>query len=895
MEHAGVSLEAGLQDQLDQFDFDEFIPDLGTGAFDFGLEGSAEQGEHSLAEDVADDAGAPPLDPDLDQEAHSASIAKQAQITVAAEDAGNAGEAATETGVEYQDEIGYEDDDLVNIGTNGDLSITEIGEAESGLLTALPDDHQHLESARPAGGDLTELLTHDKDASWDEDINFEEHSEPVNPQHESGSVGEEEAAEHLEHNDVIVADFHDESAHELLAADHYDNDLDKALDDLSHSLSDAPDIEVLYNEECYSLFGTSDDDPESYFLSDVQELDRPLSHFLTALRAVISDDLAPTDVVVLRFEPFDLEFGQRSDATFLNHTFREILDCHTALSRVPGISADPVIHLMVRRDNEEHFLELLARAELVKDSTYDTEDSEMSENADEESGADGLDDGQMQDEPYEGGESDEFVEEAGHAPTAHGEDANEPEPDMTPIQGDTARESEQDLEAGLNAPQSPSVAADALGNGETHPYEAAEDGAGDEQVWDEQAVEDAAGEEQAQDEQAAEDDEAGSQHRELLLETFDEQSHQPIRQQDGNESTKTADLSSVDESAAPENGGQEQETGSIGKYSSFDPPTPLISHFRKSPAIFLPLHGSDSLSGLIDSTYEEMLVPPPTSRAQHIMSKKNPRPPAAPASVTVDQAESWEIDYSDEEFEPTPSIAMENGAPPTSESQGQTATAFAFEMHFKSACTLAASRPSDVRKVLASDTEANNYAHEDDDLILAFDDDHDLPAIHEEGDEHEDDLVTYDASENIPDHAEGASVAGGTAPESFREDPENDVHAVAAAESESVHTSTTLNGDEIDYDEENDAAEAFNFNDGAPQSTTASGADDDEIDWENDEDGDEQQPPSGDEGAEYEESKEAALTPSSVTGKRSRTDEAESLADETGMLESPPFKRLRMR
>ena len=902
MEHAGISLEAGLQDQLDQFDFDEFLPELEP-AFDFGLEGSNEQGEHSLDGDIADDGGVP-LDTDPDQEAYVASTAKQAQITVTAEEVGNAGEAAPEAGVEYQDEIGYEDDDLVNIGTNADLSITEIGEAEDGLLTALSEDHQDLESAQPVGGGLTELLTHDKDESWDEDINFEEHSEPVNHQDESSSAGEEEAAEHLEDNDITVADFHDESAQEQLAADHHDEDLDKALDDLSHSLSDAPDIEVLYNEECYSLFGTSDDDPESYFLSDVQELDRPLSHFLSALRAVISDDLAPTDVVVIRFEPFDLEFGQQSDATFLNHTLREILDCHTTLSRAPGISADPVIHLMVRRDNEEHFLELLARAELVKDSPYDTEDSEMSENPDEESGADGLDDGQMQDEPYEGGESDEFVEKAGHASTAHGEDANEPEPEITPIQGDAAEESEQDLEAGVNAPQSPSVAADDVGSGErseaisaeTYPYEAAEDGAGEEQAWDEQAVEDGAGEEQTQDEQAAENDEAGSQHAGVSLETSDEQSHQQIRQEDRNESTEATDLNTVDESPAPENGGHEQEAGSIGKYSSFDSPTPLISLFRKSPATLLPLHGGHSVSGLIDSAYEEMLVPPSASRAQHIMPRIL-HAPAASASVTVDQAESWEIDYSDDELEPTPSNATENGAPSTSESQGQKATAFAFEMRFKSACTLTASGPSDVRRTFAFDTKANKYAHEADDLILAFDDDHDLPAIHEEGDEHEDYIVTYDASENIPDDAEGAEepVAGGTAPEFFSEDPENDIHAVAEAESESVHTSTTLNGDEIDYEEENDAAETFTFNDGVPQSTTPSGVDNDEIDWENDEDGDEQQPPSGDEGVEYEESKEAALTPSSVAGKRSRTDEAESLADETGMLECPPFKRLRMR
>jgi hypothetical protein len=68
----------------------------------------------------------------------------------------------------------------------------------------------------------------------------------------------------------------------------------------------------------------------------------------------------------------------------------------------------------------------------------------------------------------------------------------------------------------------------------------------------------------------------------------------------------------------------------------------------------------------------------------------------------------------------------------------------------------------------------------------------------------------------------------------------------------------------------------------------------DEIDWENDEDEDEQQSTSDHEGAELEESNETAPSPPSVAGKRSRTDEAESLADETGMPVCPPPKRLRM-
>lgn len=171
----------------------------------------------------------------------------------------------------------------------------------------------------------------------------------------------------------------------------------------------------------------------------------------------------------------------------------------------------------------------------------------------------------------------------------------------------------------------------------------------------------------------------------------------------------------------------------------------------------------------------------------------------------------------------------------------------------------------------------------DDDLILAFDDEPGLSAIHEGADEHED-TITYDDLENPDNDAEDVQepLVAGTFNESIVEPSENGGHDTAVAETASIHTSTTMNGDEIDYDADDTADGVFTpANDDAQQSAAASGDDKDEIDWENDEDEYEQQPAIENAGADYEESKEVPLTPPSVAGKRSRADETESLAEET--------------
>ncbi|KAG7290786.1 hypothetical protein NEMBOFW57_000789 [Staphylotrichum longicolle] len=840
MESAEISVGAGAPDQLDpayQLDFD---PNAGLDmeGFDYA---QFPQDEHIFTEDIADDATA--LKPDallgaVDQGSHAASAAQHDQATNATQETGYDAELQ----VEYQEEIGYDDDDLVDTSINADLSIAEVAETEVGLVDVLPQNHPDPDLAQFADGSHMETLAHDKDASWDEDINFEEHSENVNSQDDAGIVAEEglaeeDAVEHPENHDLAVADFDDETAHEQFAAEHHDNDLEDALDDLSHSLVDAPDLEVLYNEDCYSLFGTLDDDPESYFLSDVQELDRPLSQFLSALRAVISDEIAPTDEVVIRFDPLDLEFGERSNEKFLGRSFREILNCHTAVSRVRGFPADPVIHLAVRRDSEDHFLELLAEAELGKGSPHSAEDSEMSENLDQVSPAEDLGDGQTQDNASETGNSDQAPDESEHTATEHVEDKDESELETGPGEDDVAEEEQQELEVDASAPQPPSTGAEAL-EGErlsedipaaTPQYEVAEDAADEEQVWEGQVAGDDVGEEQTWDEQTAEDDRTAPQDADVSLEVFDEGTHQPIEQHDGNELVDATASSTVDEAPAHENETHEQEAGSNEQ---------------------------------------------PTRKSQ--------------SPATHEQADDWEIDYSDDEDQVVPNRVQEDQAPPAPGFRRQSATASALRTGSKLArnssaetlCTVEPSDSSDVSMTFSFDIEANKHFPQDDDLIISFDDDHELPTIHEEGNEFDEYSLTHDASENIADEAAGLDTAGPTA-EYITQGSENGVHVAAAAETASVHTSTTLNGDEIDYDEENGVDEPSTPDANTQQSGVASGADNDEIDWENDEDEHEQQPASRDGGAEYGESRDAAPTPPSVAGKRSRTDETESQADET--------------
>lgn len=602
MENAGLSVETGPPEQLDQayqldFESNAELEAYEAEALDFGLDGSYEEVERVPTEQSPADAYAgfddlltghlpddaavePELEP-TDLEARPTAIddktARGAEATNDPDDADD----DVKPDVEYQDEIGYEDDELLATEANAELSNTEANGVEVALAGTLAEDNPAPIPVTDDGGHLEESL-HGNDASWDQDIDFQDHGESTeaqDPQHGFDDADAEEAAGQQDGNGLAIDAFDDETTREQLATDYRGFDLEKVLDDIANPHTEVPDIEVLYNQECYSLFGNSDDDPDSYFLSSVEELDRPLSHFLSALRDVISDEIATTDELVIRFDPLDLEFGERSSEKFLDRSFREILDCHSTLGQVSGMPADPVLHLTVRRDSEEHFLELLGNAARVNGSPSSEEDSKMSENHEEGSGTNDLDYEQAQD-AFEGGNLDEYHDEGGHVDADHQEKV---EFGSAPSHDDASGEQEED-QFDATAPQ-PSDTADASSEGEEHfeipsaeglSHGTTDDGVDEGQVWDEQATGD--------------DNGAVLQDPEISFEETDDVNKQPTEQQ-GDEIPEASDGV-----AAPNDGVSEQETGSNDD--------DLILAFDDEPG-FSSIHEGADEHGEVTITYDD--------------------------------------------------------------------------------------------------------------------------------------------------------------------------------------------------------------------------------------------------------------------------------------------------
>ena len=73
----------------------------------------------------------------------------------------------------------------------------------------------------------------------------------------------------------------------------------------------APAIIVVYQSREYTLFAKSNsDDPDSFFLSDVSILEKPLGHFFTDMRDVIQDDLGDEDELCVSVEDLALEIEE---------------------------------------------------------------------------------------------------------------------------------------------------------------------------------------------------------------------------------------------------------------------------------------------------------------------------------------------------------------------------------------------------------------------------------------------------------------------------------------------------------------------------------------------------------------------------------------------------------
>ncbi|KAL2181430.1 uncharacterized protein P884DRAFT_265886 [Thermothelomyces heterothallicus CBS 202.75] len=947
MEHAGLSVDSGPPDQLDlgfQLDLKANAEhdDLDAKRYDLGLDRSYEDPEQALpgedpedayeemeqlsAEEASDDVDA---EPELDL-----TVSEAHQATASGEHIQNTELADSDArdNVEYQDEIGYEDDDHLATGVNAGESNTEAGEADGGL-PSIPSE-THLEAASQTDDSHHEASIQENDESWNRgDIDLEPHNENTESQ---GSLSHTNEAEPSEHEQGGL-DPVDEFTPEQCNADHYDGNLEEELETLAHTVSEIPDIEVIYNQECYSLFGTSDDDPDSYFLSDVKDLDRPLSQFLSALRAVISEEIAPSDELLIRFDPLDLEFGERSNAKFLNRTFREILDCHSTLRRVPGVSADPVIILTVRRDSEEHFLEILADAERVKNCSPDADDSELSENADERSRTSALD---VHDEASERADPGDYEDEGGDAAANHLQESGPLESEVALDHEDVAEEHEHEhvpqhstserefvAEEHMEDPRSWEIhdtaehVGDVPGEETLEAEEHTKEAPDEENLNTMEHFEDAPGDGTLDAENNVEEDNVEEAPDEETLDTsehFEDAAGEVISNTeehngetpDGETFGSNEDLEVAPDEEVPdaeehlENVPGESHSEDIGESGSWNEQTGDDSGVPQHPLEETDEHDYHMAEQHDDGSVEESAEVPGSSAVEAAVpedgepehgadsngydSKSGEAPklsgtsqqPALPAfgsNSTVKEQGFSEIVSPDDGDEVTRGGDLEHKA----SMSGSRAQSLASPRHgtipkwvcassSEPLCTSKALQPSNITVTVLSD--ANKLAYQDNDLILAFDDEPDPSTINEDADEDGEYAITYDATDTAPGEAERVRelATAATSGES------------AAVETASVHTSTTMDGDEeIDYNPEETADDAFAPRNDRSQQSVVPGVNHDEIDWENDEDEYEERLASQYASVDHEESKESVLASPGGSGKRSRTDEEESLADKT--------------
>lgn len=256
-------------------------------------------------------------------------------------------ETSADVDREYGDEIGYDDDE----GGGDDGATGTATEADPSAPQTVSDESEQGDRSRETNHEGFSL-----DQSYDDASLHEEHA---------GQGNEKDVA--ILNGSIQVVDDTDLAAplasHELEHPAPSNMGVEQ-IDGASVVTPVLPYVEVHYKETHYSLFGTPEDDPDSYFLSEPKYLDIPLSEFLAAIRHVVEDELLSHDELSIRIPSLSLEFSERSRESFLRaHSFREIYDCWTRLFFDEAEeSSYLVFHLVVCPDPEHHFAQLLAQA-----------------------------------------------------------------------------------------------------------------------------------------------------------------------------------------------------------------------------------------------------------------------------------------------------------------------------------------------------------------------------------------------------------------------------------------------------------------------------------------------------------------------------------------------------
>ncbi|KAF3770067.1 hypothetical protein M406DRAFT_325539 [Cryphonectria parasitica EP155] len=166
-----------------------------------------------------------------------------------------------------------------------------------------------------------------------------------------------------------------------------------------------PNVTVSYQKQEYFLFGgAADEDPNTYFLSDVDLLQQPLSEFLSNIRDVISSEVESDQEIFLQVDGLGLEFGESTTQDFLDQTtFAQIIEVNKKLVQHDGGSRSPelFVYLSTRSNPLHRFADLVEGADEGRGLSHFEkyyEDASGNASATNEAGPEGLSDDLISDD-----------------------------------------------------------------------------------------------------------------------------------------------------------------------------------------------------------------------------------------------------------------------------------------------------------------------------------------------------------------------------------------------------------------------------------------------------------------------------------------------------------------
>ncbi|KLU87606.1 hypothetical protein MAPG_06603 [Magnaporthiopsis poae ATCC 64411] len=193
------------------------------------------------------------------------------------------------------------------------------------------------------------------------DVNAKDHEDDAGPEG-MGLDPDAERALSPDQADLSVEDHHQRSISEDDQEEDYDGEEDvdymdvaEVDDQASDEFSARPHVRIQHRNTTYSLFsGSTSDDPYSFFFSDLEALEHPLSQFLAGLREVLSDEITPDEELLIRIDGLGLEFAETMEKSSLDRiTFGTIVDLHDRLVKADNPHNQDVVLLvyLVTRPN----------------------------------------------------------------------------------------------------------------------------------------------------------------------------------------------------------------------------------------------------------------------------------------------------------------------------------------------------------------------------------------------------------------------------------------------------------------------------------------------------------------------------------------------------------------